>query len=138
MQDIRDRKFENELTFSATRSSGPGGQNVNKVSTRVELRFNINKSAVLEYHEKNLLQTKLARRINKEGELILTSQTERSQLGNKEKVTDKFYRLLEKSLIVAPPRKRTLPTVGSRTRRLESKQILSVKKTRRRKVGPEE
>ena len=80
-----DIDLSSECIFAASRSSGPGGQNINKVNTKVELRFNITDSKILNDSEKELLLEKLASRINQEGLLILSSQSERSQLKNKEK-----------------------------------------------------
>jgi len=130
--DIRDRDFSSELVFQATRSSGPGGQNVNKVSSKVELRFNLWSSAMLDEHEKAIVAEKLANKINKEGELVLVAQTDRSQLKNKEKVIEKFYHLLEKALM--PPKKRykTKPTKASVEKRLESKRVKSTIKASRK------
>ena len=76
-------QLQKELTFSATKSSGPGGQNVNKVNTRVELRFTVAESVALTDKQKEILLHKLANRINQSHELILTSGTERTQLRNK-------------------------------------------------------
>lgn len=129
--ELRKRNLEKELIFSASRSSGPGGQNVNKVSSRVELRFNVSNSACLTHDEKELIYQKLKNRINAEGELILTSQAERSQLKNKEKVKDNFFRLLTRTLTINPPRISTKPSASSKKERLESKRKRSlIKKTR--------
>jgi len=76
------KDFTNELIISASKSSGPGGQNVNKVNTKVEVRLNIEDSNLLSDTEKALLFEKLANKINKLGELIVTSQSERTQLQN--------------------------------------------------------
>jgi ribosome-associated protein len=130
---IKTRDFSGELTYSASRSGGPGGQNVNKVSTKVELRFNIPASTLLSEAEKERLLQKLANQINSAGELILVSQSERSQLKNKEKVTEKFYQLLDKALRVPKKRLRTAPTKASREKRLEGKKIQSQIKESRRK-----
>lgn len=123
--NIPQRDFSSELVFQATRSSGPGGQNVNKVSSKVELRFNLWSSALLDEQEKAIIAEKLTNKINKEGELVLVAQTDRSQLKNKEKVIEKFYHLLEKALM--PPKKRykTKPTKASVEKRLESKRVKS-------------
>src|SRR5687768_10783608 len=88
-----------EFVFSASRSGGAGGQNVNKVSTKVELRFHIQDSKVLSEDDKILLTEKLSNKINNEGYLILTSQEERSQLGNKERVVKKFFLLVNSNLV---------------------------------------
>ena len=125
---IAGRNFETEFIFNASRSSGPGGQHVNKVSTRIELRFDITSSLLLREEEKIIVMSKLASRISKEGILILVSQSERSQYDNKTKVTEKFYKLLEKALTPAKKRKPTRPTAASKAKRLDSKRIRSEKK----------
>lgn len=130
--EISQRDFNPELFFTATRSSGPGGQHVNKVSTRIELRFDIQASHLLLDEEKSILVSKLAGRINKEGILILVSQTERSQHDNKKKVIEKFHKLIEKALIPVKKRRTTRPTLTSRIKRLETKHIHSEKKARRK------
>lgn len=132
---IADRDFTSELTFSASRSSGPGGQHVNKVSTRVELRFNVTDSLLLSPEEKEVILEKLAKRINQKGELVLVSQTERSQRKNKEKVTFKFYILLRKVLTPKKKRKPTKPTPEAKEKRLERKWLQAEKKGRRKGGG---
>ena len=130
IMDIRD--FSGEFHFSASRSSGPGGQNVNKVSTKMELRFHVASSALLSDDEKILVAEKLASRINGDGELVLVSQSERSQLQNKDKVIGKFYTLLSRALTLRKTRKPTRPSRASREERLEVKRQQSEKKERRR------
>lgn len=132
--DIRDRDFKDEFVFQATRSSGPGGQNVNKVSSKVELRFNYIDSTLLDEGEKALIGELLSGKINKQNEIVLTTQTDRSQLKNKEKVIEKFYSLLEKALTPKRKRIRTKPTRGSVEKRLESKRLLSSIKANRREI----
>jgi len=130
--NLRYRDFKDELTFQATRSSGPGGQNVNKVSSKVELRFNFRSSLLLSETEKMVIAEKLANKINKEDEIVLVDQTDRSQLKNKEQVIEKFYALLERALTPRKKRIRTKPTRASVEKRLESKRVrASVKATRR-------
>jgi ribosome-associated protein len=119
--DIRDRKLEKEFIFSASRSSGPGGQNVNKVNTRIELRFNVTESLYLSESEKQLIFEKLAKRINSEGELVLVSQSERSQRGNRERAIERFYNIIAKALTRKPGRIPTSPTPASVLKRIESK-----------------
>jgi ribosome-associated protein len=129
---LNERDFSSEVHFSASRSSGPGGQNVNKVNTKVELRFDIASSSLLSDQEKVLLMEKLAKKINSEGELILVSQTERSQLKNKEKAIEKFYSLLTRALSPRKKRKPTQPSQASKEERLETKRKLAEKKERRK------
>ena len=112
------KQLETELLFSATRSSGPGGQNVNKVNTRVELRFSVKNTTLFSEEEKELIFLKLKNRINIEGELIFTSQTARTQLDNKEKVFQKFFESIEKALTVQKKRLKSTPTAASRAKRL--------------------
>jgi ribosome-associated protein len=122
------KQLETEIVFSATRSSGPGGQNVNKVNTRVELRFSVLNSTVFSEEEKARISLKLKNRINSEGELLLTSQIARTQLDNKEKVVEKFYELIEKALTIQKKRLKSTPTAASRLKRLESKKSQALKK----------
>jgi ribosome-associated protein len=126
--------FTSEFVFQMSRSSGPGGQNVNKVNTRVELRFDVTSSGLLTEEEKLKIITRLATRINKNGVLILASQSERSMVGNKEKVIERFHDLLKKALRPEKKRKKTQPTHASRVRRLNNKRELAEKKSRRRLI----
>jgi ribosome-associated protein len=97
---VFQRDFSKEVRFTATRSSGPGGQNINKVSSRIELRFSVKESMVLTDDEKAIVLSKLATRINSEGELILVCQTERSQFRNKQVVYERFMFILATALKV--------------------------------------
>ena len=121
-----------EVTFSASRGGGPGGQNVNKVSTKVELRFPVNESQALTETQKQCLLSKLKNRITTSDELVLTSSAERTQWRNREKVTQKFFELLEKAL--TPPKKRikTKPTKASKLKRIENKKKQGKKKDLRK------
>ncbi len=121
-----------ELKFTATRSSGPGGQHVNKVSTKVELRFSIGQSVFFDELKKQKLRLKLAGKINKEDELILVSDTERSQLKNKEKVSERFFRLVEDALTPEKKRIKTKPSKAAKLKRIEAKKQLSEKKKMRK------
>jgi ribosome-associated protein len=132
---VRERNFDNEFIISASRSSGPGGQNVNKVSSKIDLRFNVSASTLLDEEEKQVILEKLTARINNEGELIIVSQSERSQLQNKELAIEKFYDLIEKALKPVRKRKPTRPSYASKMLRLEHKKLLSKKKANRKNLG---
>lgn len=119
--ELRRRNFESEFNITTSRSSGPGGQNVNKVSTKVELRFNLQTSSVLNETEKEILFRKLKNKINKENELIIVAQSERTQLMNKIAVTMKFYDMLSKALTIPKKRRITRPSFSSKIKRLEEK-----------------
>ena len=121
IEGLRKRDLEKEFIFSASRSGGPGGQNVNKVSSKIELRFNILLTTAFSEDEKLLIFRKLKNKINKEGEFIVVSQVERSQLLNKEVVVDKFYDLISKALTIPKKRKPTKPSKASKQKRLEEK-----------------
>jgi ribosome-associated protein len=129
--ELKKRNFENEFVYSASRSSGPGGQNVNKVSTKVELRFSIDKTNLFNEIEKEIIRIKLKKKINKEMELVLVAQQGRTQLMNKLIVTEKFYYLVAKALTFPVRRNPTRPTLSSKIKRLDDKKIRSnVKKLR--------
>jgi len=137
MFDLSKITFERELVFSASRSSGPGGQHVNKTSTKVELRFNIPNSVLFTNEEKEILLDKLKNKINSEGELIIVSQESRSQLKNKETALIKFYELIEKALTPEKKRKPIKLTQAAKEKRLEAKRIQSKKKEQRKAPGSE-
>ena len=122
----------NELVFSASRSSGPGGQNVNKVNTKVTLRFDVSGSQVLNEEEKDIISKKLATRLTNEGMLVLTAQDKRSQLQNKEAAILKLEKLLVKALEKKKVRKATKPSKGSVQNRIAGKKRHSEKKKWRR------
>jgi ribosome-associated protein len=124
-----------ELVFSTSRSSGPGGQNVNKVNSKVTLQFDVEKSMVLTPEEKQTLAQKLSSRMTTEGVLLLTAQEARSQLGNKEAVIGKFEKLVSKAFEKKKPRKATRPSKGSVQSRIQKKKENSEKKKWRRKPG---
>ncbi len=126
--------FLPEITFQTSRSSGPGGQNVNKVESRVELRFSIADSQLLTEEQKGRLKLKLAHRLTAEGELLLTAQEDRSQLRNKDIALRKLHELLAKSLHQDKPRKPTKPSKSAVRKRLETKKKDGEKKANRRRV----
>ena len=122
-----------ELQFKAIRSSGPGGQHANKVSSKVELAFNVLNSNGLTEREKNRIKLKLDSRLTKETILLLQCDESRSQHKNKELVTKRFLSLLEKTLRIPKKRKASRPTRSSIEKRLKSKKINSLKKSNRGK-----
>ena len=130
-QESNNIDFSREFKFSASRSSGPGGQNVNKVNSKVELRFQIDNSQLLSEGQKALLKNRLSNYINSKGELLIVSQTERTQLKNKEKCISKFYFLLRKGIVQKKVRKPTQPSKSSNIKRLNKKRLHSMKKLMR-------
>ncbi len=121
-----------EVTYQFSRSSGPGGQNVNKIDSKVILRFKLLESKALSEVEKSRIMKKLSSRLTKSGELVLSSQSARSQLANKKKVTTRFVELLKESLIIEKKRKKSKPSKGAVEKRLKEKKVLKEKKERRR------
>ena len=122
-----------EFSFKAVRSSGAGGQNVNKVSSKVVLIFDLVNSKGLTEEEKTLFQNKLATKLTQEGILILTTEEDRSQLKNKEKVIKKCFKLLENALIIPKERKETKIPRSVKEKRLNAKKVMSVLKQNRKK-----
>lgn len=126
-----------ELTISFIRASGPGGQNVNKVSTAAQLRFNLERSALPEG-----LKTRARRiagsRLTSEGEIVITADRFRTQALNRDDAVARLLALLREAAIPPKPRRATRPTLASKTRRLDSKSRRgSIKQLRSRRPGPE-
>ena len=125
---------ESEFTITFARSSGAGGQNVNKTSTKVIIHWPVGKSAVLTDEEKGRVREKLTNRINNEDELVVMSEEERSQPQNREIAIARLQELVAQALHVPKKRRATRPTKGSKLRRIESKKIRSQTKESRRTV----
>ncbi len=128
---LHERDFAKEFVFQASRSGGAGGQNVNKVATKVELKFHVDNSQVLTAEEKTLVHQKLRNRISTEGYLQVVCQEERSQFRNKERCVQRFYELLNQAFTRQKKRTATKPTKGSVRRRLKGKKHQSAKKGNR-------
>ena len=125
--------LDSELTYKTSRSSGKGGQNVNKVSSKVELDFNVLNSCILTVEQKQIIFKNLSHRITKTGILQMVSQSERSQLSNKEIAKKKIYSLIAAALRPKKKRQATKPSKSSKEKRLKSKKKESQKKKFRRK-----
>ncbi len=123
----------NELDFVTSRSGGPGGQHVNKVNTKVTLKWNVGHSRVLTADQKEIILMKLASRMTNEGILVIVAQDKRSQLQNKEEVLRKLDELLVKAFTVRKTRTATKPGKAARQKRITEKKIRSEKKQWRQK-----
>ena len=110
-----------ELVYTASRSSGPGGQHVNTSDTRIQLRWNVKESVALDETDRALVLKVLASRLTEAGDLILASDSHRSQRRNREEVTQRLVTLVREALIPPKPRKKTKPSRASREKRLDEK-----------------
>lgn len=130
---IKVQFLNQELSFQATKSSGPGGQNVNKVNSKVILKFNVPESQLLEESEKANLMKKWANKLDNEGNIIIQTQEKRSQVQNKTIALRKFYSMLDAAFQKRKVRKATRPGKGAIERRLKAKKIRAEKKDGRGK-----
>jgi ribosome-associated protein len=120
------------VTYKASRSGGKGGQNVNKVETKVELIFDLQQSALFNDDDKSWLTEKLQNRLNRDGCVHVTSEESRSQLANKERALDKLYAMLLRAIERPKVRKASKVSRQAKAKRLEQKRIQSVKKQLRK------
>ncbi|UZP66585.1 alternative ribosome rescue aminoacyl-tRNA hydrolase ArfB [Desulfovibrio mangrovi] len=128
---------EEEFSYTASRSSGPGGQHVNTTSSRITLRFDVQNSPSLSDWQRAKILEKLAGYIDKEGVLAISCESQRSQHANRKEVLDRFIQLVQKALKKLPPRKATRPTLGSKNRRITAKKQRGSVKQMRGKVRDE-
>lgn len=128
MHSVNSEFLASELVFTTSRSSGPGGQNVNKVNTKVTLRWHVKNSVLLSPDQKELLLQKLSSRLTTDGELLISAQEKRSQLQNKEEVLQKFDQLLTLAFKKKKKRKATKPSKSAVQNRLDRKKKHADKK----------
>lgn len=127
-----EKQIIREVEYKAVRSSGAGGQNVNKVSSKVELHFKLEDSNAFTQEEKERAMKKLSSRLTNSGEIILQCEESRSQHKNKEIVTQRFLDLIKASLVRPKSRKKTKTPKAAKLKRLREKKQLSEKKAARK------
>ena len=140
MLEIADNTFvsEEELTFQTSRSGGPGGQNVNKLNTRVAVLFNVTASPSLSEEQKQRILRALANRIDKQGVLRLVSQKYRSQEANRRAAVERLQQLLQEALTPKPMRRKTKVPRAAKEQRLRRKKQRSALKQRRKRADRSE
>lgn len=121
----------NELVFNFARSGGPGGQNVNKIESKVIVRWAVGKSVAFSPEEKERIREKLKNRLNAEDEIVIHADEERSQAQNKDRVVERLNTLVEQALVIPKKRRPTKPTRSSKIKRLAGKKKHSVQKQAR-------
>ncbi len=122
---------DQELQFDFARSGGPGGQNVNKVESKVILRWNVGSSIIFSAEEKERIRKKFVNRLNNNDEIVLQSDEERSQIQNKESVIERLNSLVSEAILVPKKRRATRPTYSAKLKRLETKKKHSTMKRMR-------
>lgn len=124
----------NEIIITFARSSGAGGQNVNKISSKAILHWSVGKSEIFSDDEKDRIRLKLANKLNNEDEIVIMSEEERSQIQNRELAIERLQKLVNQAIFVPKKRKPTKPTKSSKIKRLESKKMHSKIKIARRDI----
>lgn len=124
--------FSSELSYKTSRSSGAGGQNVNKVETAVTVMWNVSESQLFSDYQKQMIMTKLKNRINSDGILQLTATESRTQLQNKKAATERILEIVDQAIYIPKLRKATKPSKGKIQKRLDNKKKISEKKENRK------